>query len=207
MVKSRIAGFLGPELSTLNLCRKRFTACLPAAVFTPHSWRCLYLRKCGPRSGAALAYCLEVGRNKMTETFRATRRSVLAAAGAVAAVPALAAVPAGLGAATAARQSEVARLWSQAAALTRQMLPFASQIAALAPRAGLPGWMHLSGAANDLGNRRYDTLVSILKAKPETIDDLATIASVTREHEIASGPATWARFQFDGAARDFHRAA
>ena len=140
----------------------------------------------------------------MTEFMTATRRAVLAGASAVAAAPALAAVPASL---AGARETDVSRLWKQASALKRQMQPYAADMAAMTQRAGLPGWMHLSGAANALGNRRYDTLVSILKTKPETIDDLAVIANVTKEHEIAGGPATWARFQFDAAARDFHRAA
>lgn len=49
--------------------------------------------------------------------------------------------------------------------------------------------------------------MSILKTKPESIEDLAIIARTTREQEIQSGPATWARFQFDAAARDYHLAA
>ena len=141
----------------------------------------------------------------MTKTLEATRRAVLAAAGAAAAAPALAAVPQSF--AGAAPATEVARLWSQAGALNRQLAPFAADIAAFSQRSGLPGWMHAKGAANAIGNRRYDTLIAILKAKPQTIEDLATIAAVTREQEIAGGPATWARFQFDAAAKAFHLAA
>ena len=139
----------------------------------------------------------------MTEGLKATRRAVLASAGAMAAVPAVAAVPAGFAGKGA---TEVARLWKQAGALRRQMQPYAADIAVSA-RSGLPGWMRLQGAANDLGNRRYDTLVAILKTKAESLDDLHVIAQATREEEISGGPATWARFQFDAAARDYHLAA
>ena len=140
----------------------------------------------------------------MTEFMTATRRTVLAGAGALAAAPALAAVPGGL---AGAGESEAARLWREAAALQRQMQPYASEMTAMSARAGLPGWMRLSGAANDLGNRRYGKLIAILKSKPESLNDLAIIAAANRDADIAGGPATWARFQFDAAARDFHRAA
>ena len=143
----------------------------------------------------------------MTEFMTATRRTVLAGAGALAATPALAAVPGGMpGDLAGARESEVARLWREAAALQRQMQPYAGEMTAMSAR-GLPGWMRLSGAANDLGNRRYGKLIAILKAKPESLDDLAIMAAANRDADIAGGPATWARFQFDAAARDFHRAA
>ena len=139
----------------------------------------------------------------MTETMTATRRTVLAGAGALAAAPALAAVPGGL---AGGRETEVARLWREAAALQGQMQPYAGEMAAMSAR-GLPGWMRLAGAANDLGDRRYGKLIAILKAKPESLNDLAIMAAANRDADIAGGPATWARFQFDAAARDFHRAA
>jgi hypothetical protein len=139
----------------------------------------------------------------MTDGLKATRRAVLASAGAMAAAPALAAVPAGF---AGKGESEVARLWKQAGALKRQMQPYAADMAASAG-SGLPGWMRLQGAANTIGNRRYDTLIAILKTKAESLDDLHVIAQAAREEEIAGGPATWARFQFDAASRDYHLAA
>lgn len=144
----------------------------------------------------------------MTQTFTATRRTVLAAASASAAAPALLAFPA-MAQNTTLKPvvTEIAALWSRAAALTQQMQPFSRQIVAMQARAGLPGWMHLSNEANSLGHQRYDTLVAILKAKPQSLDDLVIVAQTTREPEIASGPITWARFQFDRAARDYHLAA
>ena len=139
----------------------------------------------------------------MTEGLKATRRAVLASAGAMAAMPAFAAVPAGF---AGKGETEVARLWRHAGALKRQMQPYAADMAVSA-RSGLPGWMRLQGAANSIGNRRYDTLVTILKTKAERLDDLHIIAQATREEEIAGGPATWARFQFDAASRGYHLAA
>lgn len=144
----------------------------------------------------------------MHQTFNATRRTVLAGAGAAAAMPALALVPATAGPATVVQgATPIATLWAKAAALKQQMQPFQHEIASMETRAGLPGWMHLTGAANAIGHKRYDALVAILKAPATSIEDLTLIARTTREAEIAQGPATWARFQFDAAARDFHRAA
>jgi hypothetical protein len=143
----------------------------------------------------------------MTQKLKATRRAVLAAAGASAAAPALAAIPAFAAKDARPYETVISRLWSRAVALERQLKPFAAEIAVKEQDAGLPGWMRLTGVANDLGNLRYDTLVSILKSQPQSIDDLATIAQVTKEKEISRGPITWARFQFDAAARDFHLAA
>jgi hypothetical protein len=140
----------------------------------------------------------------MTEKLNATRRAVLAAAGASLAAPALAAVPA---MPAAARQTQIGRLWAEAQALGRRMQPYAGRVAALEESAGLPGWMRLKGAANELGEKRYGALVAILKAKPESIGDLALVGRAANDPDIVNGPATWARFQFDDAARAYHRAA
>ena len=143
----------------------------------------------------------------MTRKIKPTRRTVLAAAGAALAAPAVSLAPAVAGASAPRGGTRIAGLWAQARELQRRMKPYATEIADLSERAGLPGWMHLSGDANRLGHRRYDALVTILKTRPETLDDLATLGQVTREAEIRQGPATWARFQFDNAAREFHLAA
>jgi len=98
----------------------------------------------------------------------------------------------------------ISRLWREAEALKSEMSAFAAHMEAGRRRNGLPGWMSARGPVNDLGNRRYDRLVSILKATPETIDDLAIVGAVVREEEMRDGPASWAHHQFDQASRDYH---
>ena len=135
------------------------------------------------------------------------RRSLLAAGAAALAASAASLAPVMAANAAAQGGTPIAQLWAEAQTLREHMTPYAEDIANLADRAGLPGWMHLGGEANRLGNRRYDKLVAILKTSPESVEDLATLGATMREAEIQQGPATWARFQFDAAARAYYLAA
>jgi hypothetical protein len=141
------------------------------------------------------------------KSFETTRRAFVAAAGAAATAPVLPVISALAGECPAPAKTPVAILWERAEALNADLGAFADEIAPLTGRAGLPGWMHMAGDANRIGHERYDALIGILKTKARSLDDLATMSRVLNEAEIAHGPATWARFQFDEAARDFHLAA
>ncbi len=122
----------------------------------------------------------------MTET-RTTRRMLIAGAATVAASPVLAAgVSAGSGA------TPIAALWSKAEALRLSLETHRAEIAAMAARGGAPGWMYLGGKANDIGQRRYETLVEIIKAKPGHAPDLAIMAKVSLDPDIQQGPRGWA---------------
>jgi hypothetical protein len=141
------------------------------------------------------------------QKFETTRRDLVAAAGAaatIAVVPKLPAPP--IEASRQAGKTPVALLWEHAEALDGRVRLFAEELAPLSARSSLPGWMYASGEANRLGHERYDALVGILKTRAHSLDDLATMGRVLREPEIAQGPATWARFRFDEAARSFHLA-
>ena len=143
----------------------------------------------------------------MTNKFSTTRRHVLTGGAALAAIPLaampmMAAAPAFAGNGT--KLSTIAKLWAQAEALRMEMRASAPQIAAAHARTGLPGWMHVAGRANNLGHRRYDVLVGMLKSRATSKDDLALIALATNDHDMQHGPKSWAHSQFDRAARDYH---
>ena len=71
-------------------------------------------------------------------------------------------------------------------------------------RTGLPGWMHVAGKANELGNRRYHLLVRVLISQPKSQDDLALIAKAVNDTDMQNGPKSWAHAQFDRAANGYH---
>ena len=141
----------------------------------------------------------------MTTRLKATRRTVLAGTAAAAAAPALSLVPA---AAATPGQSPIARLWAQAEAIKAEMSVHAEEIAAMDELTGLAGWMRLGGIANELGNRRYQALIAIIKATPASLGDLTLIARATQESDIRrDGPAAWSHGEFDRAAREYHMSA
>ena len=140
----------------------------------------------------------------MTTLLKATRRTVLAGTAAAAAAPALSLVPA----AATPGQSPIARLWAQAEAIKAEMSVHAEEIAAMDELTGLAGWMRLGGIANELGNRRYQALIAIIKATPASLGDLTLIARATQESDIRrDGPAAWSHAEFDRAAREYHLSA
>ena len=140
----------------------------------------------------------------MTSFMKATRRTVLAGTAAAAAAPALSLVPA----ASTGAPTRIARLWAEAEAIKAQMAVHAREIAAMSELTGLAGWMRLGGAANELGNRRYQALIAMIRATPASLDDLALIARATKEDDIRfNGPAAWSHGEFDRAAREYHMSA
>ncbi len=141
----------------------------------------------------------------MSNLMSATRRSILAGGAAIAAVPLLAVVPAFAAATSApANTSAIGILWAQAETARLELAVYASQIRAAHIRTGLPGWMHVAGRANELGNRRYDLLVAMLKCEATTKDDLAILAKVTVDDDMVHGPKQWAHGRFDVAAMGYH---
>ena len=134
---------------------------------------------------------------------KATRRTIIAGAAAAATAPAVSlASPFGVQPGA----TPIARLWAQAQAHKAALAVHSREIAAMQANTGL-GWMRLSGPANDIGHARYAALVAILKETPKNIEDLATIARVTRDDDIRNGPALWAHAEFDRASREYHLAA
>lgn len=123
------------------------------------------------------------------------RRALLAgAAVAAAATPAAAA-----GLAPAQGDTAVGRLWAQAQALRGKMDRYAAEIADAERQGGIPGWMRLSGEANELGEARYQTLVKMLKAAPADAQDVRLIARAAQDSDIANGPRAWAVAQASDA--------
>ena len=137
-----------------------------------------------------------------------TRRAVLAGGAAIAAAPLAASLPA-FAASTASGEAAtpVALLWAQAESLKARLAAHAEEIAANAARTGLPGWMHARGAANALGNQRYEAIVAILNGRARSVGDLAILAKATGDADMRQGPASWAHARFDEAARVYHMAA
>lgn len=122
-----------------------------------------------------------------------TRRSLLGATAALAAAPALsigaaapaAAVPAALPTpAAAAVSSDIRALWDKVIDLSIRLNAHAQELAMVDRDTGLPSWMYASGEANELGNARYDALISILKTAPTSADDLTIIARAAAHHDL-----------------------
>lgn len=122
-----------------------------------------------------------------TAAFASAPLSVFAATGATA--PASAPVAA---AAAPVLSGDIRRLWDEVIDLSIRMNAHAQETASVERGTGLPGWMYVSGEANDLGNARYDRLVAILKAEPTTSEDVAIIARAATHADIAAGPASFA---------------
>lgn len=129
-------------------------------------------------------------------TMQINRRRALLAGAAVAA----AATPAAAAGLTASQgDTAVGKLWSEAQALRGKMDRYAAQIADAERQGGIPGWMRLSGEANELGEARYQTLVKLLKASPANAQDVRLIARAAQESDIANGPRGWAAAQASDA--------
>ena len=62
----------------------------------------------------------------------------------------------------------------------------------------------MGGEANELGNRRYETLVSILNETPRAAGDLAIMGRAAQDAEMLNGPAGWASQQLAAAVVGFH---
>ncbi|MCA0423399.1 MAG: hypothetical protein LCH61_08760 [Proteobacteria bacterium] len=127
-----------------------------------------------------------------------TRRTLLGATAALAAAPVSAiavaapsATPAPAAAAPA-TSGTIRALWDEVIDLSIRLSSHAPALTAADRGTGLPGWMYVSGEANDLGNARYDRLVAILKAQPASADDVAIMARAATHADITSGPATFA---------------
>ena len=129
-----------------------------------------------------------------------TRRHLIAAGGALAAVPLVAALPA-----VAASETPIARLYARAGQIERALVAVGGD--AMGEVGGLPGWMRTSGDINRLGHQRYETLVAILKTAPRSRADLAIVANVARDRDMAQGPALWATAQVARATEELARAA
>lgn len=135
-----------------------------------------------------------------------SRRALLGATAALAAAPATAlAAPVLTGAGSG--SSSIAALWTEVTDLTIRMGAFGTRIAAAERGDSVPGWMRLSGEVNDLGNARYDRLVAILKAKPQSVDDLAIVARAAGHRDIVSGPSAFAAGKLAEAALSLRVAA
>lgn len=127
-----------------------------------------------------------------------TRRTLLGAAVAVAAVPAAFAAPsaatpmATVVPAAPVASGSVRALWDEVVNLTIRMGAHADALGKANPATGLPGWMYVSGEANDLGNARYDALVAILKAAPASAEDLDIMTRAASHCDIVQGPVSFA---------------
>ncbi len=128
-----------------------------------------------------------------------TRRALVATAGALAVVPAMAAVPHAASSVT-----TIGRLWSEAQTLRTALDAHRDAISAAAQNGGISGWMRLGGEANIIGEARYGKLVAILKTKPEAAGDLAIMGQVTLEDDMRSGSFGWAGEQLARATVGFH---
>ena len=122
----------------------------------------------------------------MTRSTPLSRRLLIAGSLAASAAPALAA-----GTPT---TTPIARLWAEALDLGNTLTTHREAIAEAAARAGdsVPGWMRLGGEANRIAEARYGKLVEILNATPQGAGDLAIIAKVSIDPDIAAGARHWA---------------
>ncbi|CAN1555664.1 hypothetical protein MCEMSEM23_02389 [Rhabdaerophilaceae bacterium] len=122
----------------------------------------------------------------MTEKNILSRRALVAGTAALAVGPALAI--------HATTPTPIARLWSEAQTLASKLAAHRGAIRSAALRAndGVPGWMRLTGEANAIAEARYRKLVTILNTAPSNQGDLAILAKVSQDSDIASGARTWA---------------
>ena len=142
-----------------------------------------------------------IGNHIMTTT-TLTRRALVATAGALAVVPAVAAAPLASSPTT-----TIGKLWGEAEMLRKSLDVHRGAIAAAAMNGGISGWMRLGGEANRIGEARYGRLVAILKAQPELASDLAIMGRVTLDEDMRGGSIGWAGEQLALATVGFHGAA
>ena len=136
-----------------------------------------------------------------------TRRTILGATAAFAALPTAAfaapaapvAVAAPPSAAAAAPTGAIRQLWDEVIDLSIRMNAHVHDTAMADRGTGLPGWMYVAGEANELGNARYDRLVQILKSTPQSSEDISIIARAATHGDIVSGPASYANQQLASA--------
>lgn len=129
----------------------------------------------------------------MTE-LKTTRRTMIAGVAALASVPAVAGTPA---------ETPVSRLWAEAESLKARLGP----LVAVAEGDSVPRWMREKGEANVIGNRRYETLVTLLNQDARSSGDLGLMARTTAESEIVNGPRAWAHERLAAATQAFHAVA
>ncbi len=136
-----------------------------------------------------------------------SRRLLVAGAGALAAVPAMAAAPKAKTASfteKATPATAIETLWQEAETLRVRLGAHRDAIAEAASSGGIAGWMRLGGEANRLGEARYAKLVAILKARPESPSDLAILARVTLDEDVRGGAHGWAADQLALATISLH---
>ncbi len=130
----------------------------------------------------------------MTKSTLVSRRTLVAGA-AITGATLIAGAPA-----FAAGTTPIAKLWADAETLRGQLAVHRDAIAAAAANGGIPGWMRLGGEANKIAEARYGKLIAILKAEPKNAQDLAIIAKVTQDNDIAEGGRAWASARLAEAA-------
>lgn len=136
-----------------------------------------------------------------------SRRLLVAGAGALAAVPAMATAPKAKTTSFTEKSTPatgIETLWQEAEALRVRLGAHRDAIAEAARSGGIAGWMRLGGEANRLGEARYAKLVDILKARPESPSDLAIMARVTLDKDVRGGAHGWAADQLALATISLH---
>lgn len=132
------------------------------------------------------------------------RRAILGATAAFAAAPATSfaapAAPIAPKLAATVEKRSIRALWDQVIDLSIRMNGHVHEAATADRGTGLPGWMYVQGEANELGNKRYDALVAILNAKPETAEDVSIIARAATHGDIQAGPQSFATARLASAA-------
>jgi hypothetical protein len=132
-----------------------------------------------------------------------TRRAMLGATAAFAALPALPA--AGFAALStpaatpAVASGAIRRLWDDVVELSIKLGNHDTPI--VHGQSGLPGWMYDKGEANALGHARYEKLMEILRSQPQSSEDLSIIARAASHIDVENGPRTYGAARLSAAAR------
>ncbi|MCU0885225.1 MAG: hypothetical protein MUC44_09795 [Beijerinckiaceae bacterium] len=128
-----------------------------------------------------------------------SRRALVVAGGALAALPATAVASA----APVAGITPIAALWADAERLRIALAAHSEAIAAATDAEGIAGWMRLGGEANRLGEERHGKLIAILKETPRSSADLSIMAKVTLDDDVRRGGFNWAGEQLARAMAGF----
>lgn len=83
-------------------------------------------------------------------------------------------------------------LWADVQTLDAQLATHRAAITAATEAGGISGWMRLGGEANRIAEERYAKLMAILRASPESRQDLAIMAKVTLDDDVRHGAVGWA---------------
>lgn len=140
-------------------------------------------------------------------TTQVTRRALVAGAGALTAIPAVAASPKAKTTSftnKALPVSAIETLWHDAETLRTKLVAHRASIAEAAQNGGIAGWMRLGGEANQLGEARYGKLMTILRSEPEIASDLAIMARVILDDDVRTGALSWAAERLAHATLSFH---